>query len=148
MSDSTEKLIEEVELLKQTVYNLHKEVITHRQHVTQRTAKELTGYTTIPDLDAANTEQLDGGTILVVETQDGTKRAYLSELLAELPTLKPEDIPDLPASKITSEIFNADRIPDIPVEKVPRAVNSSSPDSGFGGFRYTESNDDFYLFVS
>lgn len=140
MSKTVEELNEEIEALQKVVYDLHKEVITQRQHFEQRTVKELSGYVTIPNLSPASAAQLDDSTVLVVETGDGTRRAYLGELLAEAPDLTVDDIPELPASKITSETLDAKRI--------PAAVKSSSTGVGFGGFRYTLAGTEAELFTS
>ncbi len=152
---TTQQLEEEINLLKKTIYELHKEVITHRQYFKQRAAGEVSGYTTIPNLTPATVEQIERGNLLVIETSDGTKRAYLSELLGNI---NAEDIPDLDASKITSGIFGIERIPNLDASKItsgtfgvariPAANNSDVAGSGFGGYRYTVSGTTMNLFTS
>lgn len=145
MKDEIEKLKEEIDTLKNTIYAIHKELVVHRQHVQQRTVRDLSGYVTIPNLTAAAIEQLDGNTILVVQTADGTMRAYLSEIFSKLTA---SDIPDLDADKITSGTLNTGRLPTIPVSKVPAAPNSATVGAGFGGYRYTVSGTTLNLFTS
>lgn len=145
MSNDIEKLKEEIEALKSTIYKMNKELIVHRQHVQQRTVRDLSGYTTIPNLTPATVAQLDDNTILVVQTADGTMRAYLSEIFSKLTA---GDVPDLDADKITSGTLNVDRLPTIPATKVPAAVNSATAGAGFGGYRYTVSGTTLNLFTS
>ncbi|HBC3828673.1 TPA: hypothetical protein ACVU43_003006 [Vibrio parahaemolyticus] len=146
MTDKIIKQLEdEINLLKKTIYELHKEVITHRQYFKQRADGEVSGYTTIPNLIPATAEQVERGNLLVIETSDGTKRAYLSELLGKLVA---EDIPDLDASKITTGTLNSGQLPTIPVTNIPAAVNSATSGSGFGGYRYTVSGTTLNLFTS
>lgn len=145
MSNDIEKLKEEIEALKSTIYKMNKELIVHRQHVQQRTVRDLSGYTTIPNLTPATVAQLDDNTILVVQTADGTMRAYLSEIFSKLTA---SDIPDLDADKITSGTLNTGRLPTIPVSKVPAAPNSATVGAGFGGYRYTVSGTTLNLFTS
>ncbi|EOV3438317.1 hypothetical protein ACOW85_001688 [Vibrio parahaemolyticus] len=146
MTDKIIKQLEdEIKLLKKTIYELHKEVITHRQYFKQRADGEVSGYTTIPNLIPAAAEQVGRGNLLVIETSDGTKRAYLSELLGKLEVA---DIPDLDASKISTGTLNTDRLPIIPADNVPAAVNSATAGKGFGGFRYTVSGTTLNLFTS
>ncbi|EIZ1550931.1 TPA: hypothetical protein GRR64_19220 [Vibrio parahaemolyticus] len=145
MSTDIKKLEEEIEALKNTIYEMHKELIVHRQHIQQRTVRDLSGYVTIPNLTPATVAQLDDNTILVVQTADGTMRAYLSEIFSKLTA---SDIPDLDANKITSGTLNADRLPTIPVTKIPAAVNSATVGAGFGGYRYTVSGTTLNLFTS
>ncbi|EIO4560653.1 hypothetical protein LQM11_001209 [Vibrio parahaemolyticus] len=137
MTNEIENLKEEIETLKSTIYKMHKELIVHRQHVQQRTVRDLSGYVTIPNLTAATIEQLNDNTILVVQTADGTMRAYLSEIFSKLAA---SDIPSLDANKITSGVFDRKRI--------PAAINSSTSGVGFGGFRYTVSGTTLNLFTS
>ncbi len=145
MSNDIEQLKTEIQTLKQALYELQKEVIVHRQHVQQRSVRDLSGYVTIPNLGPATVAQLDDNTILVVQTADGTRRAYLSEILSKIDA---DDIPDLDASKITSGTFDSDRLPTIPSTKVPAAVNSATAGSGFGGYRYTISGSMLNLYTS
>ncbi|ALR91323.1 hypothetical protein [Vibrio alginolyticus] len=137
VNKTTQQLEEEIALLKRTIYELHKEVITHRQYFKLRAAGEVSGYTTIPNLTPATAEQIERGNLLVIETSDGTKRGYLSELLGKL---EAGDVPELPASKITSETFDA--------KQIPVAVNSATSGGGFGGFRYQKTSGELNLFVS
>ena len=132
-----ENLEKEIDTLKETIYELHKEVITYRQYFSQRDAGDISGYTTIPNLTPANAEQIERSNLLVIETSDGTKRGYLSELLGKL---EADDVPELPATKITSETFG--------VERIPAAVNSATSGAGFGGFRYIKDGTTLKLFVS
>ncbi|EHJ9981303.1 hypothetical protein KB976_000323 [Vibrio parahaemolyticus] len=163
METEIEKLTDEINTLKKTLYELHKEVITHRQFFEQRASGDLSGYVTIPSLRAANNDLLDANTILVVQTADGTMRAYLSEIFAEIKasyvpdldaskitsgTFEVERIPDLDASKVTSGTMDSDRIPSIPINKIPAAVNSDEAGVGFGGFRYEKEGSTLKLFVS
>ncbi|EPW6724475.1 hypothetical protein ACWONS_003501 [Vibrio parahaemolyticus] len=146
MTDKIIKQLEdEINMLKNTVYELHKEVITQRQYFKLRAAGDVSGYTTIPNLTPASAEQVGRGNLLVIETSDGTKRVYLSELLGEMVD---GDIPDLDADKITSGTFDTERLPTIPVTKIPVAVNSATVGAGFGGFRYTVSGSMLNLYTS
>ncbi|XEV13628.1 hypothetical protein ACBZ90_01625 [Vibrio alginolyticus] len=145
MSNEIEQLETEIQTLKHALYELQKEVIVHRQYVQQRTVRDLSGYVTVPNLEPSTVAQLDDNTILIVQTADGTKRAYLSEIFSKLDA---DDIPDLDANKITSGTLDSDRLPTIPSTKVPAAVNSATAGSGFGGFRYQKSSSELDLFVS
>ncbi len=112
----------EIQELKQTIYKLQKELNVLSQRVSVRAASDATGTTTISNMPAATDEQIDGNSILIVETGDGTKRGYLSQLLTHTPEL---DVADIPA-----------------------ANNNAMAGTGFGGFRYQKTGTSLELFVS
>lgn len=130
---------DEMTQLKEMVSNLSRDLSIVKQAIA-RSSTEPTGSTTISDLPAASAEELGENPQLIFEHATGTKRGYLSQLFEQAPDLEPSDIPNIPATKITSEVLKIAQIP---------AVNiNATAATGFGGFRMTQSGTTTNLFTS
>ncbi|MGL1339037.1 hypothetical protein ACSTJQ_20935 [Vibrio parahaemolyticus] len=133
MSD-VEKLQSELEAMK-------KRVVMLEQFINSATRSEPAGTTTVGSLTNISDTQLADNPLFYVEHADGGLNVYLSQIVAQAQK-------DIDAGSITSGTLNADRLPVIPIAKVPAANNSSAVGTGFGGFRYTVSGSMLNLYTS
>ncbi|HHE0336667.1 tail fiber protein [Vibrio parahaemolyticus] len=102
----------EVELLKTALEDMAKRVIMLEQFINSAARSEPAGTTTVGSLTNISDAQLDDNPVLYFEHADGGLMGYVSQLESRFKrSLAVADIPDLPASKITSEIFSQERLP-------------------------------------
>ncbi len=131
----------ELENLRTELEAMTKRVIMLEQFINSATRSEPAGTTTVGSLTNISDTQLADNPLFYVEHADGGLNVYLSQIVAQAQK-------DIDAGSITSGTLNADRLPVIPIAKVPAANNSSAVGTGFGGFRYTTSGTVLNLFTS
>ncbi|EIU6754930.1 hypothetical protein L5186_002708 [Vibrio parahaemolyticus] len=130
----------EIENLRTELEAMTKRVIMLEQFINSATRSEPAGTTTVGALTNISDTQLADNPVLYVEHADGGLNVYLSQIVAQAQK-------DIDAESITSGTLNIDRLPVIPVEKVPSASAAKDDGSGWGGVRYSISGSDFTLIV-
>ncbi|MCR9867676.1 hypothetical protein [Vibrio parahaemolyticus] len=130
----------EFENLRAELEAMTKRVIMLEQFINSATRSEPAGTTTVGALTNISDTQLADNPVLYVEHADGGLNVYLSQIVAQAQK-------DIDAGSITSGTLNTDRLPVIPVEKVPSASVAMDSWPGWGGIRYSINGSDFTLIV-
>lgn len=121
---TNEELIQKLETLEYALKCVKKELSINKQLMQRSLNDEPSDSIAIADLTAITDDEISDNPQLVFEHATGTKRGYLSQLVAVIPDM------------------------DITPGDIPPAVNSDIEGDGFGGFRYTFSGTTLNLFTS